>query len=53
MIPRQAPTGPTTKWVLQRAHDQARQRGVVDAVEEMIADGAFAKFNVGPHRIRD
>ena len=35
-----------------RAHDQARQRGVVDAVEEMIATGALAKFNVGPHRIR-
>lgn len=37
---------------LQRAHDEARQRGIVDAVEELIKEGAFAKFNVGPVRIR-
>lgn len=37
---------------LQRAHDQARQRGIVDAVDDMIHEGAFAKFNVGPDRIR-
>lgn len=36
---------------VQRAHDQARQRGIADAVEDLIADGAFAKFNVGPDRI--
>ncbi len=34
-----------------RAHDEARQRGVVDGVEDLIAEGAFAKFNVGPDRI--
>ena len=37
---------------LQRAHDEARQRGIVDAVENLIHSGAFAKFNVGPDRIR-
>ena len=37
---------------LQRAHDEARQRGIVNAVEDMIHQGAFAKFNVGPDRIR-
>ena len=37
---------------LMRAHDEARQRGIVDAVEDMIHEGTFAKFNVGPDRIR-
>ena len=37
---------------LLRAHDEARQRGIVDAVEDLIHEGAFAKFNVGPDRIR-
>ncbi|MCB0034794.1 MAG: hypothetical protein KDE51_12265, partial [Anaerolineales bacterium] len=37
---------------IQRAHDEARQRGVVDAVEELIASGALAKFNVNPDRVR-
>lgn len=41
-----------TQLGLQRAHDEARQRGIVDAVEDLIHDGAFAKFNVGPERIR-
>lgn len=36
----------------ERAHDEARQRGVVDAVEELIADGSMAKFNVDSVRIR-
>jgi len=36
----------------QRAHDEARQRGVVDAVEELINTGGFAKFNVDPYRVR-
>ncbi len=38
---------------LQRAHDEARQRGIVAAVEDLIKEGAFAKFNVGPGRIRE
>jgi hypothetical protein len=42
-----------TQMGLQRAHDEARQRGIVDAVEDMIFDGSFTKFNVGPHRIRE
>ncbi len=37
---------------IERAHDQARQRGIVDAVEELIASGVMLKFNVGPNRIR-
>jgi hypothetical protein len=36
---------------LQRAHDQARQRGIADAVQELISSGALVKFNVGPDRI--
>jgi hypothetical protein len=34
-----------------RAHDEARQRGIADAVYDLIAEGGFAKFNVGPDRI--
>lgn len=37
---------------IQRAHDEARQRGIVDAVEDLIEAGRFAKFNVGPDRIK-
>lgn len=37
---------------LLRAHDEARQRGIVHVVEDLIHEGAFAKFNVGPDRIR-
>jgi len=37
---------------IQRAHDQARQRGIVDAVEELIESGALAKFNVDSDRVR-
>ncbi|MCA9968825.1 MAG: hypothetical protein KC425_01355 [Anaerolineales bacterium] len=37
---------------VERAHDQARQRGHVHAVLDLIAEGAFAKFNVGPDRIK-
>ena len=36
---------------VQRAHDEARQRGIAHAVEDLIHEGAFAKFNVGPERI--
>lgn len=37
---------------VQRAHDEARQRGIVNAVEDLIAEGAFVKFNVGPNRVK-
>ena len=37
---------------VQRAHDHARQRGIVDALEEIIQDGLLNKFNVGPDRVR-
>jgi len=36
---------------IQRAHDQARQRGIANAVKDLISSGAFVKFNVGPDRI--
>ena len=36
---------------VDRAHDEARQRGIAHAVEDLIDEGAFAKFNVGPERI--
>jgi len=37
----------------QRAHDQARQHGIVDALEDLLAmDRFLVKFNVGPERIK-
>lgn len=36
----------------QRAYAQAYQRGIADAVEELIQSGQLAKFNVGPDRVR-
>ncbi|HUM70669.1 MAG TPA: hypothetical protein PLK31_17705, partial [Chloroflexota bacterium] len=36
---------------VQRAHDEARQRGIADAVTELIESGMLSKFNVGPERI--
>ncbi len=42
---------PTFDQGVIRAHDQARQHGIADAVEDLITAGAFAKFNVGPERI--
>jgi hypothetical protein len=43
---------PEYDWGTQRAHDQARQRGIVQAIDELIEAGAMAKFNVGPERIK-
>ncbi len=37
---------------LERAIEQARQRGIADAVEDLIAEGRLVKFNVGEHRIQ-
>lgn len=37
---------------VQRAHDSARQRGLMDALEDLINEGRFSKLNVGPERIR-
>ncbi|MEM9951158.1 MAG: hypothetical protein AAF846_06150 [Chloroflexota bacterium] len=34
-----------------RAHDEARQRAVADAIHDMYHDGAFVKFNVDVERI--
>ncbi|MFN2136622.1 MAG: hypothetical protein ACK2UK_11750 [Candidatus Promineifilaceae bacterium] len=36
---------------VERAHDEARQRGIAHAVGDLIEEGGFAKFNVGPERI--
>jgi hypothetical protein len=36
---------------LKRAHEQARQRGIVELVANLNAEGAFTKFNVEPDRI--
>jgi hypothetical protein len=44
-------TEPDYEKGIQRAHDEARQRGIAHAVEDLIHEGAFAKFNVGPERI--
>jgi|GEM_PF-802907 len=34
-----------------RAHDDARQRGIADAIHDMFEEGAFVKFNVDVDRI--
>lgn len=36
---------------IQRAFDEARQRGIADLTHDLIAEGAFNKFNVEPQRI--
>ena len=37
---------------VQRAHDQARQRGIAHATEDLIDSGVLSTFNVGPDRIQ-
>ncbi len=37
---------------IQRAYDEARQRGIVALVEELIEDGEMLRFNVEPTRIK-
>jgi len=37
---------------IERAIEQARQRGVADAVEDLLAEGRLVKFNVDDYRIR-
>lgn len=36
---------------LQRAYDQARQRGIADAIKDMLEKGELGRFNVNPIRI--
>lgn len=36
---------------VSRAHDDARQRAIADAIHDMYEDGAFVKFNVDVERI--
>lgn len=42
---------PTYKNGIQRAMDEARQRGVVDLVKDLFDQGRLVKFNVEPDRI--
>ncbi len=37
---------------LERAIEQARQRGIADALEDLIEEGATVKFNVDADRVR-
>lgn len=37
---------------IQRAHDKARARGIIDRVNALIEEGALVKFNVDHERIR-
>ena len=37
---------------IQRAHDKARARGIIDRVNALIEEGALVKFNVDSSRIR-
>lgn len=37
---------------VQRAHDEARQRGIADLVNELFERGEMVKFNVEPYRIQ-
>jgi hypothetical protein len=37
---------------IERAHDEARQRGIADLVNHLIDSHAMAKFNVEPYRIQ-
>ncbi|MEO1645339.1 MAG: hypothetical protein AAFR67_09145, partial [Chloroflexota bacterium] len=36
---------------ITRAFDEARQRGIADAIHDMFEEGVFVKFNVDNHRI--
>ena len=37
---------------IQRAHDKARTRGIIDRVNSLLEEGALVKFNVDSARIR-
>lgn len=43
---------PTYEIGVERAHDEARQRGIAHALEELVESGALTKFNVDTQRIR-
>jgi hypothetical protein len=38
---------------IQRAHDQARQRGLADLVNHLLHDGSLLTFDVSPRHIRN
>ncbi len=45
-------TAPEYDSGIQRAHDKARARGIIDRVNALIEEGALVKFNVDHERIR-
>lgn len=45
------PKRPSYPDGITRAHDEARKRGMANAIHDMYEDGAFLKFNVDYHRI--
>ena len=45
-------TAPDYESGIQRAHDKARARGIIDRVNALIEEGALVKFNVDHERIR-
>lgn len=45
-------TTPDYESGIQRAHDKARARGIIDRVNALIEEGALVKFNVDHERIR-
>ena len=48
-----APDGkPNYESGIQRAHDKARARGIIDRVNLLLEEGALVKFNVDSARIR-
>ncbi|PID87194.1 MAG: hypothetical protein CSB13_00675 [Chloroflexi bacterium] len=53
VVPDFAPGTHDLKYIngVQRAYDEARQQGIADAVNDLVNEGRFAKFNVGPYRI--
>ena len=50
---RPAPDGkPDYESGIQRAHDKARARGIIDRVNLLLEEGALVKFNVDSARVR-
>ncbi|MCB0210181.1 MAG: hypothetical protein KDJ52_12665, partial [Anaerolineae bacterium] len=51
-VPHTGDHKPRFEMGIQRAHDYARQRGVVDALDDLIESNTLAQFDVGPERLR-
>lgn len=50
-LPQEGVLSPIYESGRQRAFDQARQRGIADAIHDMFEQGQFVKFNVDVERI--